>query len=197
MPTSHGRWGRSRGPYVYGTALWDEGRLRPGITPTAARTELPPESSDGITWTKPELGLVEFAGSKANNIVVGAGPAPDETPPYPGQGQCHNPSVIKRPWEKDPAKRYALFCYGQEYRWARVAFSPDGRRWTFAPETREKGLFSSSDVLNFLWDPYKARYVATWKSGNRRGRAVGVAWSGDGLSWRSRWRDRFVADDPT
>ena len=28
------------------------------------------ESRDGITWTKPELGLFEFDGSKANNIVL-------------------------------------------------------------------------------------------------------------------------------
>src|SRR5581483_963123 len=27
------------------------------------------ESSDGIHWTKPDLGLVEIAGSKANNVV--------------------------------------------------------------------------------------------------------------------------------
>ncbi len=27
------------------------------------------ESADGIRWTKPELGLVEFAGSRKNNIV--------------------------------------------------------------------------------------------------------------------------------
>ena len=27
------------------------------------------ESDDGIVWRKPELGLVEFEGSKANNIV--------------------------------------------------------------------------------------------------------------------------------
>ena len=28
------------------------------------------ESTDGISWVKPELGLVEFAGSKNNNIVL-------------------------------------------------------------------------------------------------------------------------------
>jgi hypothetical protein len=28
------------------------------------------ESGDGIHWTKPELGLVEFNGSKRNNIVL-------------------------------------------------------------------------------------------------------------------------------
>ena len=31
------------------------------------------ESRDGIHWTKPELGLVEFNGSKQNNIVLGHG----------------------------------------------------------------------------------------------------------------------------
>ncbi|HEV2294767.1 MAG TPA: hypothetical protein VGR35_13010 [Tepidisphaeraceae bacterium] len=29
-------------------------------------------SKDGLTWTKPELGIVEFEGSSANNIVFGA-----------------------------------------------------------------------------------------------------------------------------
>ena len=31
------------------------------------------ESKDGIHWTKPELGIVEFAGSKKNNILLGYG----------------------------------------------------------------------------------------------------------------------------
>ena len=32
-------------------------------------------STDGITWTKPDLGLVTYQGSKKNNIVVGHGAA--------------------------------------------------------------------------------------------------------------------------
>jgi hypothetical protein len=28
------------------------------------------ESKDGVTWTKPELGLVDFNGSKKNNICL-------------------------------------------------------------------------------------------------------------------------------
>jgi hypothetical protein len=31
------------------------------------------ESSDGITWTKPELGIHDFNGSKANNIAIASG----------------------------------------------------------------------------------------------------------------------------
>jgi hypothetical protein len=64
-----------------------------------------------------------------------------------------------------------------------VAFSPDGLRWQFAPETAEKGLFPSSDVLNFFWDPYHSRTTATWKCGSRRGRSVGVVWSADDMIW--------------
>ena len=186
------------GPYLYGTALWDEGKLRLWYHTqcNGAYLNCLAESADGLAWTKPNLGLVEFGGSKENNLVIGAGPDPAENPPFKGQGQCHNPSVIKRPWEPDPAKRYVLFCYGQDYRWARAAYSPDGRRWTFTPETREKGLFSSSDVLNFFWDPYKGRYVGTWKSSNRRGRAAGVVWSRDGVTWEKPVEGPvFGADD--
>ena len=32
------------------------------------------ESDDGIRWRKPELNLVEFRGSKANNVVLATGP---------------------------------------------------------------------------------------------------------------------------
>jgi len=121
---------------------------------------------------------------------------PNEKPPYKQSGQCHNPSVIKRPWEPDPARRYALFCYGVDYRHARVAFSPDGLRWTFDPATAQKGLFGSGDVLNFFFDPYRRRYVATWKSGNRRGRAAGVVVSPDGLNWTKPTAGPvFAADD--
>jgi hypothetical protein len=34
------------------------------------------ESKDGIHWTKPQLGMVEFAGSRSNNIVLGEYSAP-------------------------------------------------------------------------------------------------------------------------
>jgi hypothetical protein len=186
------------GPYLYGTVLWDEGRLRMWYHTQygGAYLNCLAESTDGIVWSKPNLGLVEVGGSKENNLVIGAGTDPAEKPPFKGEGECHNPSVIKRPWESDPAKRYVLFCYGQEYRWARLAFSPDGRRWTFPPETREKGLFASSDVLSFFWDPYALRYVGTWKANDRRGRAVGVVWSRDGLAWEKPVETPvFVADD--
>lgn len=185
------------GPYLYGTVMWDEGKLRMWYhCHDGGYRNCYAESADGITWTKPNLGLIEFEGSKDNNLYLTATPDPAENPPYKQAGQCHNASVIKRPWEKDAEKRYVLFCYGADYRKARAAFSPDGLRWRFAPETAQKALFSSSDVLNFFFDAYKRRYVSTWKTGSRRGRAAGVAVSQDGLTWTKPVEGPvFVADD--
>jgi hypothetical protein len=50
--------------------------------------------------------------------------------------------------------------------------------------------------LNFFYDPYQQRYVATVKTGSRRGRAATIAVSTDGLDWeRPVPGPIFVADD--
>jgi len=174
--------GRYQGLQLHGTVMWDEGKLRMWYrcySPTS--TTCYAESADGIHWTRPSLGLWEWRGSKDNNIV--------------DIGQVHFPLVFKRPWERDPSKRYALFCM-QLHRNRRhgVAYSPDGLHWTFAPETEDKGLFPGGDATNYGYDPYNDRYFGTRKMGSyglagRRqsgcGRAVGLAWSeaGKELKW--------------
>lgn len=186
------------GPYLYGTVMWDGGKLRMWYhshTGSGYRNCYA-ESADGIAWTKPNLGLVDFGGSKDNNLLLTAMPRPGTDPPAVELLHCHSPSVIKRPWERDPAKRYAFFCYGIARRRNCVGFSPDGLRWTFDPKIAEKGLFPSGDVQNYFFDPYKSRYVATRKTGNRRGRAAGVAVSSDGLNWTLPTKGPvFGADD--
>ncbi|MCD6360988.1 MAG: hypothetical protein J7M38_08990, partial [Armatimonadetes bacterium] len=186
------------GPYLYGTVMWDQGKLRMWYhVHCGGYANCYAESTDGIHWRKPMVGLVEYGDAEDTNIFLYLSQDPAEADnPRRAAGQCHNPSVIRQTWETDPAKRYALYCYGVDYRHARVAWSPDGLHWTFAPETREKGLFGSGDVLNFFYDPYQSRYVATWKTGNRRGRAAGVVWSRDGLEWsRPVAGPVFTADD--
>ena len=67
------------------------------------------ESSDGIAWTKPELGLVEFNGSTANNLVM---------------RDMHGGGVMRDGVELDPDRRYkSLLQEG-------AASSPDGFHWT-------------------------------------------------------------------
>jgi len=70
-------------------------------------------SQDGIVWEKPHLTLVEYEGSKKNNIV------------YRGP---HGAGVIKDHREKGDAKRYKMFASSDQKIMA-VSFSPDGIQW--------------------------------------------------------------------
>lgn len=176
QPWETGR--KASGPYVYGTVMREGGRLRIWCQGLNKGNHVGyAESDDGIRWTKPELGLIDFNGSKKNNLVLSDWQTTDTG------GACHNPGVIRNPREAAPDRRYALFGFDKTTGGVRGAYSADGLSWRYDEATLEKGLFRSSDVVNFFWDPYRARYTATWKSRNRRGRAAGIAWSADGRSW--------------
>lgn len=171
------------GPYLYGTVMWDGGKLRmwyqcieQGDRACYA------ESSDGLRWMKPELNLVEFEGSKANNLFV-------------EKNQCHIPSVIRVRDPKDPEQRWFMLCHGRQIG-AHAAFSPDGLNWAWHESTSGKSLFETFDVINAFWDPYNQRYTATYKTVNRRHRAVGIALSEDGVTWTKPVQGAvFGADD--
>ena len=188
---------RYKGPYIHGTVLWDEGKLRmwyrgdPGGPYNCYA-----ESEDGIHWRKPNLGIVEYKGSKDSNIFLSVTLDPKERPRYKGAGQCNFPCIFKQPEEKDPQKRYALLCRANDYRTQRVAFSPDGLHWNFVFETAKKGLFTGGDATNYFYDPYNKRYAAAAKCTNRRGRAIGMAFSRgmNVLAWGEP-TVVFVADD--
>ena len=113
------------------------------------------ESQDGIHWTKPNLGLYEFDGSKENNIVFdGAGtgsftPFKDANPNCPPEelykalGQVH----------RDGTPYYAaqgemtVFSYK----------SPDGIHWTISDGPLiTRGDFDSQNTA--FWDPYAGLY---------------------------------------
>ena len=75
-------------------------------------------SKDGVNWEKPELGLVEFNGSKKNNIVDLDAPTLWST--------C---AVMYEPEDPDPDRRFKM-VYEIGGGIENVAFSPDGLRWT-------------------------------------------------------------------
>jgi hypothetical protein len=120
-------------------------------------------STDGLAWEKPELGLVEFEGSKANNLVV-RGP--------------HGAGVLKDAHERDPARRYKMFYRG---RGMCVRFSADGLRW--GEEIRCPEIAARGDTHNnAFWSPERDRYVGItrlWKGQ----RIVGRAESADFRKW--------------
>jgi len=81
------------------------------------------ESDDGVHWERPELGIVEFEGSRANNICL----------PKPPDKSTDGPCAFLDP-AAPPAERYKL-AIAHNGRWRddsgmALYGSPDGVRWT-------------------------------------------------------------------
>lgn len=87
------------------------------------------ESTDGVAWTKPNLGLHSFYDFADTNIVLVGNER--------GYGDRYCNSVLVDLRDADPARRYKMLYYDWDedappHRGAgtRVAFSPDGVHWT-------------------------------------------------------------------
>ncbi len=83
------------------------------------------ESVDGVTWTKPHLGLVEFGGSTKNNLLDMGG----------GAWGFVNLKVIKDEADPDPSRRYKMTAHVYYRHTRRLGtllpfVSADGLRWT-------------------------------------------------------------------
>lgn len=122
-------------------------------------------SKDGIKWEKPELGLVEFNGSKQNNIVW-------RVP--------HGSGVFKDLRDPDPVRRYKTLFKGRKIS---VGFSADGIYWGKGIPCPEANVAGDTHN-NAFWAPTLGKYVGitrTW--GNKYGRQVARIESDDFLKW--------------
>jgi len=119
-------------------------------------------SKDGIRWEKPQLGLVEFEGSKQNNILW-RGP--------------HGAGVFKDLRDPDPARRYKAFFQG-----VAVAFSADGIHWGKAIPCPEVDVAGDTHN-NALWAPTLGKYVGITRTWGQQGRQVARTESDDFLKW--------------
>ena len=122
-------------------------------------------SKDGIHWDKPDLGLVQFQGSKRNNRVG-----------WMAMGMIYSPN------DPDPGKRYKSI-HGR-----RGAFSADGINLHVPPESKDiPGDIVSDNVIPFVYDELSKRYVAfpkvNLKSAGHLRRSVSVSFSDDFLTW--------------
>jgi hypothetical protein len=130
------------------------------------------ESRDGITWTKPELGLFEVGGSKANNIVL-AGMTP----------YSHNFCPMLDPRKEVPKdQRYkALAGIGRSGLAALV--SADGLHWRKLRDEAvlTKGAFDSQNVP--FWSEKEQCYLCYFRVFVKGIRRIARATSKDFLHW--------------
>ncbi len=117
-------------------------------------------SDDGLHWTRPSLGLVEYEGSRDNNILFDARKG----------GGLHGQCVFLDPGAP-PAERYKMVFireplgYGGWF--VHGAVSADGLRWTILPEPLLKKNSDTQQVC--FWDRDRYRlYVRMW-SGSSTG----------------------------
>ncbi|HEY3686829.1 MAG TPA: hypothetical protein VGL93_27590 [Streptosporangiaceae bacterium] len=176
----------SNNAYVYGTAIHD---AKAGLfklwyqaydRTTSTYFMCYATSRDGRHWRKPDLGVHDYGGSTANNIV----------------GDMHSATVVKDDRDPDPARRYKMLgmSYGSGYA---VWFSPDGVRWTPSPANP---VLPDGDVANVTYDPATKRFLAVTKhpDGGRRTAFLStstdfVHWSAPQVTLRADQRDQDEA----
>lgn len=142
------------------------------------------ESSDGIHFTRPELGAVDFQGTRLNNVV------------FKGV-QAHNLFVIR---DDNPAappdQRYK--AVGAEWQKLYGLASPDGVHWRLlqSQPLAIKGEFDSLNVI--FWDSVRERYrlfSRHWDAQSKT-RAIQSCESVDFIHWTDPAPHRYYAGIP-
>lgn len=159
------------------------------------------ESPDGVHWTKPNLQLHAFRGSKENNIVlVSPGTHFDSTSvmylphdkkwPYRMMtfiGRWpYQEELVKQQWGDPPPfgiERHGHYAYG----------SQDGIHWQELNDNQP--VLRVSDRSMFWWDEERRIFVGAAKRSHNKKRAQAYAWSRDMIHWTVTRDWVHVADD--
>lgn len=127
------------------------------------------ESRDGLHFTKPKLGLVEFAGSKENNIIL-AGEATHNFTPFLDR----NPACAAN-------ARYKGLAGGTKG--LKAYQSADAIHWKLMQDEPviTDGDFDSQNLA--FWHPGQKRYLAYHRKSNNKVRDIMVSTSTDFIKW--------------
>lgn len=157
------------------------------------------ESKDGINWTKPNLRLHEFKGSKDNNIVFISGEVDgfNLNAGHPAVFMDTNPDVPRDALYK------AILISGKPKRGLVAYKSPDGVNWTLMSEDPiiTNGAFDSQNLA--FWDPVNKEYRVYWRYFERGDdvnpyvgtRGIRTATSKDFINWKEE-TDLSYVDSP-
>ncbi|HOW71978.1 MAG TPA: hypothetical protein PKY77_15370 [Phycisphaerae bacterium] len=130
------------------------------------------ESRDGVTWTRPDLGLLEVAGTRHNNVIL--------TEP---KTVTHNfcPFIDARPGVPEAERFKAVGGTGSGGLFGFV--SGDGIHWKpVAPKALiTRGEFDSQNVA--FWSPSEQLYLCYYRTWRRERRWISRTTSKDFLHW--------------
>lgn len=128
------------------------------------------ESKDGINWYKPNLGLVEFNGSKENNLIM---------------RDVAGTGILFEPNDPDPNKRYKLITRKEKGNQPlAIAFSADGIHFSPLQEWAENSPRLGADCHNAVFkDPRTNEYILTSRLWANNLRVVALSRSKDFIHW--------------
>lgn len=140
------------------------------------------ESSDGIHFARPDLGLIEFQGSKANNIIYRGVEAHNFAP-----FRDNNPAAR-------PQEQYKALAGIQSKLFAFV--SPDGVHWNKSPPepVMTKGAFDSLNLA--FWDEQARVYRCFSRYSEGGTRAIQSCTSVDFVHWSDPVPNRYPPNAP-
>ena len=136
------------------------------------------ESHDGLKWQKPDLGLVEFKGSKANNILQADPEAAHNFAPF----KDNNPACAANARYKALAGGMTMLN-GKKKSCLHAYHSGDGIHWSKTIEAAviTAGAFDSQNLA--FWDTARGEYRAYWRISSNNVRAIRTATSKDFIHW--------------
>jgi len=122
------------------------------------------ESTDGLHWTRPVVGQLEYRGSRENNYVFF----------LINDRHCRPDLVVYDPTDPDPSRRFkaAMPPHG-------FAVSSDGVSW----RALDIEGVPSSDEYNFSFDEQEHLFILTVKHSGPYGRSVHLSTSRDFEHW--------------
>jgi hypothetical protein len=133
------------------------------------------ESTDGIEWNKPELGLVDIRGSRANNVILAD----------PAFSSDFSPLLDRRPGV--PAAQRFKALAGTMHTGLVAFVSADGIHWS---RMREEPVFPPTRQPSF-----DSQNLAFWSESERQYVAYFRTFKTDPTAGRVRWISRSTSQD--
>ena len=128
------------------------------------------ESNDGVNWIKPNLGIINWKGTKENNIIG---------------HYLHGTSILLDEHEDNPEKKYKMFTkvdYGNGIHYMAVAFSKDGLHFGDLIELCD--FNPRGDTYNsIIFDDYLNKYILVTREWRDSMRVTCLATSSDFINW--------------